>query len=104
MARPRGEVAERLSVSYPNTHLKDLVLGLRTKKKLERVIREQRVIYLIRSSGLSPRRKLLLVGPPGTGKTLTASALAGELGLPLSSLDWTALSPNLWARPPPSCV
>jgi hypothetical protein len=51
LARPRGEVAERLSVSYPNTHLKDLVLGLRTKKKLERVIREQRVIYLIRSSG-----------------------------------------------------
>ena len=33
--------------------------------------------------GLSPRRKLLLVGPPGTGKTLTASVLAGELGLPL---------------------
>jgi SpoVK/Ycf46/Vps4 family AAA+-type ATPase len=83
LARPRGEAAELLSVSYPNAHLKDLVLGARTKKKLERVIREQRAISLIRSSGLSPRRKLLLVGPPGTGKTLTASALAGELGLPL---------------------
>lgn len=83
LVRPRGEVAELLSVSYPNTHLKDLVLGQHTKKKLERVIREQRAIYLIRSSGLAPRRKLLLVGPPGTGKTLTASALAGELGLPL---------------------
>ena len=33
--------------------------------------------------GLSPRRKLLLVGPPGTGKTLTASVLASELRLPL---------------------
>jgi SpoVK/Ycf46/Vps4 family AAA+-type ATPase len=83
LARPRGEVAELLSVSYPNAHLTDLVLGPRTKKKLERVIREQRAIHLIRNSGLSPRRKLLLVGPPGTGKTLTASALAGELGLPL---------------------
>jgi SpoVK/Ycf46/Vps4 family AAA+-type ATPase len=83
LARPRGEVAELLSVSYPNAHLKDMVLGQRTKKKLERVIREQRAIYVIRNSGLSPRRKLLLVGPPGTGKTLTASALAGELGLAL---------------------
>ena len=83
LARPRGEVAELLSVSYPNAHLKDMVLGPRTKTKLERVIREQRSIYLIRNRGLSPRRKLLLVGPPGTGKTLTASALAGELGLPL---------------------
>jgi SpoVK/Ycf46/Vps4 family AAA+-type ATPase len=32
---------------------------------------------------LAPRKKLLLLGPPGTGKTLTASAMAGELALPL---------------------
>ena len=83
LARPRGEVAELLSVSYPNVRLPDMVLGLRSKKKLDRVIREHRAIQLIRTRGLSPRRKLLLIGKPGTGKTLTASALAGELGLPL---------------------
>ncbi len=83
LARPRGEVAELLSVSYPNVHLKDMILSASIRKKLERVVREHRAIALIRNRGLSPRRKLLLIGKPGTGKTLTASAMAGELGLPL---------------------
>jgi SpoVK/Ycf46/Vps4 family AAA+-type ATPase len=83
LARPRGEVAELLSVSYPNVRLSDMILSTRIRRKLERVIREHRAIQVIRGRGLSPRRKLLLIGKPGTGKTLTASALAGELGLPL---------------------
>ncbi len=36
-------------------------------------------------------RKLLLVGPPGTGKTMTAAALAGDLGLPLFSVQLDGL-------------
>ena len=60
-----------------------MVLSAQTKRKLERVIREHRAILVIRDRGLSPRRKLLLIGNPGTGKTLTASVLAKELGLPL---------------------
>ena len=83
IARPRGEAAELLSVSYPNVRLQDLVLASGTRKKLERVIREHKAIQMLRARGLSPRRKLLLTGKPGTGKTITASALASELGLPL---------------------
>lgn len=83
LARPRGELADILSASYPETKLADMVLANALEHRLARVVREHRAVRSIRSIGLSPRRKLLLVGKPGTGKTLTASALAGELGLPL---------------------
>jgi SpoVK/Ycf46/Vps4 family AAA+-type ATPase len=83
LAKPRGELADILSASYPETKLADMVLAEILEKRLARVVREHRAVRSIRSKGLSPRRKLLLVGKPGTGKTLTASALAGELGLPL---------------------
>ena len=83
LAKPRGEVADLLSVSYPNVRLSSMVLAADTKRILERVLKEHRNLRDIRDHGLAPRKKLLLLGPPGTGKTLTASALAGELGLPL---------------------
>nr|WP_281719530.1 ATP-binding protein [Nitrosomonas nitrosa] len=83
LAKPRGELADILSASYPDTKIADMVLAENLEKRLARVVREHRAVRSIRSKGLSPRRKLLLVGKPGTGKTLTASALAGELGLPL---------------------
>ncbi|WP_076862047.1 AAA family ATPase [Bradyrhizobium mercantei] len=83
LGRPRGEIADLLTVTYPHTRSHDLVLSPKTKAILERVIREHKTIRDIRAHGLAPRKKLLLVGPPGTGKTLTASAVAGELSLPL---------------------
>jgi SpoVK/Ycf46/Vps4 family AAA+-type ATPase len=72
-----------LAVSLPKNRLSAMVLDEKLASQITRVIKEQRFASRILEHGLSPRRKLLLMGPPGTGKTLTASVLAAELGLPL---------------------
>ena len=91
IARPRGELANLLEASFPKARLSDMVLDSLIESRLERIVKEQRHFAKIREHGLSPRRKLLLVGPPGTGKTLTASVLAGELGIPLFLVRLDAL-------------
>jgi len=81
--RPRGDLANLLGVSYPKHRLSEMILDESLEGQIQRIVREQRHAARILAHGLSPRRKLLLVGPPGTGKTLSASVLACELGLPL---------------------
>ncbi|MBW2703775.1 MAG: ATP-binding protein [Deltaproteobacteria bacterium] len=91
VAQPRGELAGLLSVFYPKTRLTDMALDEGLRARVERVLREQRQAGRIREHGFSPIRKMLLIGPPGTGKTMTASAMAGELGLPLFTIQLDGL-------------
>ncbi|MBX3017493.1 MAG: ATP-binding protein [Bdellovibrionaceae bacterium] len=86
ITQPRGELAGLLSVAHPQEQLSSVILPEETQVRLCRVVLEQRQKLKLERFGLTPRRKILLHGPPGTGKTLTASALAGELHLPLYTI------------------
>jgi len=87
IAAPRGELASLVRASYPETRLSDVVLTSEVDKRLRRIVREHRERGLLAERGLLPRRKILLSGPPGTGKSLTAAAIAGELNVPLFTVQ-----------------
>ncbi|QUW19364.1 ATP-binding protein [Agrococcus sp. Marseille-Q4369] len=86
VTQPRGELSSLLTVSYPDARLGDLVLSDDLGERLRHVLLEQRQRDTLARHGLSPARRLLLLGPPGTGKTSTARVLAAELGLPLFAI------------------
>lgn len=87
IAVPRGELASLVRASYSEIRLSDVVLAEEVEIRLRRIVREHRERGLLEEKGLMPRRKVLLSGPPGTGKSLTAAAIAGELGLPLFTVQ-----------------
>ena len=94
LVQPKGELANLLSAEYPDTRLSDMVLPSDVEFSLRRILKEQKQRNRLSSYNLFPRRKILLVGPPGAGKTMTASALAGELHLPL----FTVIYSNLFGK------
>jgi SpoVK/Ycf46/Vps4 family AAA+-type ATPase len=91
VVQPRGELAGLLTVSYSKGHLDEMVLPDEVRARLDRLLREQRQQARLREHGLRPRNRVLLLGPPGSGKTMTASVLAGEMHLPLFSIQFDGL-------------
>lgn len=75
----------------PERRIDDLVLPSHVRKLCDEVIEEQLRADLLRSYGLEPRHRILLVGAPGNGKTSLAEAIAESLMVPFYTVRYDQL-------------
>lgn len=76
-----------LDYTMPSVEINELIVNDSIHNSINRILMEYKNRNILRKSGLSNRRKILLEGDPGTGKTMTASIIASELGLPLFTVQ-----------------
>ncbi|MGI8678457.1 MAG: AAA family ATPase [Jatrophihabitans sp.] len=88
----RNEAAADLLYELePERRVTDLVLPTAARQAVNELVEEHHRRDLLRSHGVEPRNRILLVGPPGGGKTSLAEAIATELAIPLMSVRYEGL-------------
>lgn len=75
----------------PQKRLDHLILPEYVRNICQELINEQNRSDLLRSYGMEPRSKLLLIGPPGNGKTSLAEAIAESLMVPLLTVRYESI-------------
>jgi SpoVK/Ycf46/Vps4 family AAA+-type ATPase len=85
------ESASLLHEREPERRLSELVLPGLVRQQCVDLLEEHHRRDLLRSHGVEPRHRLLLIGPPGGGKTSLAEALATELAIPLLTVRYEGL-------------
>lgn len=76
---------------HPQRRMDSLILPKDVVQFCEEYIQEQYRVDILRSYGLEPRNRILLIGAPGNGKTSLAEAIAESLMMPLYVVKYDSI-------------
>lgn len=76
---------------HPQRRMDSLILSKEIILLCEQYVQEQYRVDLLRSYGLEPRNRILLIGAPGNGKTSLAEAIAESLMVPLFIVKYDSI-------------
>jgi len=80
-----------ISEIHPQRRMDSLILPKEIILLCEQYVQEQYRVDLLRSYGLEPRNRILLIGAPGNGKTSLAEAIAESLMVPLFVVKYDSI-------------